>query len=90
MDRMNLFFNLFNSRLGLTPTGRVYINLVSYPGTNDIYIENTKSQTLEFEDSLPYLLALDGSSGLSDSNMMLIAIIIIAIVIIGLLMFLRR
>ena len=91
MDRMNLFFNLFNSRLGLTPTGRVYINLVSYPGTNDIYIENTKSQTFEFEESLPYLLALDGSKALDDSSSnMIIIITLIALIVIGAVMFIRR
>jgi hypothetical protein len=91
MDRMNLFFNLFNNRLGLTPTGRVYLNLVGFPGTNDIFIENTKTQSLTFEEPLPYLLALDGSKSVSESSgMALVALILLVILAIGVGMFLRR
>jgi hypothetical protein len=90
-DRMNLFYNVFNNRLGVTPTGRVYLNLVGYAGTNDIFIENTKVQTLTFDDPLPYLLALDGSKALVESSSnMFVLITLIALIVIGAVMFIRR
>jgi len=90
MDRLNLFFNLFNTRLGLTPTGRVYLNLVGIPGSVDIYVENRKTKTLTFDTPHPYLLALDGRLSLSvDTASMVFLFIFLLIVVIGTLMVLR-
>lgn len=91
LKRMNLLFNFFNSRLGLTPERRVYLNLVAFPGLNEFFVENKKVLTLEFDAAHPYILALDGRSGASDSdNMFIITVIILAIIAIGLIMFMRR
>ena len=92
LGKMNFFFNRFNNRLGLTSTGRVYLTLTGLPGDNDIYIENTKMQTLSFDVAQPYLLKLDGSKAVSESQNnvgWIVAVIFIAIVIIGFLVFFR-
>jgi hypothetical protein len=92
LKKMNILINFFNSRLGLTPERRVYLNLVAFPGLNEFFVENKKVLTLEFDSSHPYLLALDGSTSSTDGDntMILIAIIIAILVIVGLLMYMRR
>jgi hypothetical protein len=80
LKRMNILFNIINSRLGLTSNRVVYLNLVAFPGLNEFFIENKKVLTLEFDAPHPYLLALDGSTAISSPNNMLLIVLAIALI----------
>ena len=82
MQRMNLLFNIYTSRLALSPNRRVYLNLIGIPGENGIFVQNTKARNLEFEAPLPYLLALDGSTSIVAGGGGLIGFIIVLIIIV--------
>jgi len=91
MKKMNFLFNLFNSRLGLSPQRRVYLTLIPFPGPNNVFIENTLERTFTQDSPTPFVIALDGSKTASTGIAMgVILLILVALALILAIFMYRR